>query len=117
METELRGKLEPMENQPVRCLIFDCDGTLVDSEFLSHVGFTQALSEIGVSLTPETSMERYRGGKLADMLQDAAGSTIDFAARYYEIISVPWLNFPSLLGRRSKASESRQKSSYRSCQL
>ncbi len=92
METELRGKLEPMENQPVRCLIFDCDGTLVDSEFLSHVGFTQALSEIGVSLTPETSMERYRGGKLADMLQDAAGSTIDFAfedfaARYYEIIA------------------------------
>jgi beta-phosphoglucomutase-like phosphatase (HAD superfamily) len=47
-----------MENQPVRCLIFDCDGTLVDSEFLSHVGFTQALGEIGVSLTPETSMER-----------------------------------------------------------
>lgn len=80
-----------MIDRPIRCLIFDCDGTLVDSEFLSHVGFSQALSEFGVRLTPETSMARFQGGKLADMLQDAAGPTVeidfeDFAARYYEII-------------------------------
>ncbi len=81
-----------MENQPVRCLIFDCDGTLVDSEFLSHVGVSQALGEIGIILTPEASFERYRGGKLADMLRDTAGATADsifddFATRYYEIIA------------------------------
>ena len=81
-----------MGNRPIRCLIFDCDGTLVDSEFLSHVGFTQALGENGIRMTPEESLARHRGGKLADMLQHAAGTAPvppfdQFAARYYALLA------------------------------
>lgn len=52
----------------MRCLIFDLDGTLVDSELLCNQALLTLLPEIGES--PETLMHRYRGKKLATILKD-----------------------------------------------
>jgi len=50
------------------CIIFDLDGTLVDSEGLCNQAFLDLLPEIGETL--ESMVERYRGTKLALILAD-----------------------------------------------
>jgi HAD superfamily hydrolase (TIGR01509 family) len=42
-------------------VIFDCDGVLVDSEPIANRELAQALSEIGLATTPESSMRDYMG--------------------------------------------------------
>lgn len=54
----------------IRCLIFDCDGTLVDSEHLSMMAFVCALESLGVNLSADACIERYRGWQLAAMIAD-----------------------------------------------
>ncbi len=44
-----------------KLVIFDCDGTLVDSEHLCNLGLSQQLSEVGVNMSAQTLVERYRG--------------------------------------------------------
>ena len=53
----------------IKCLIFDNDGTLVDSEFLCNLGLEIKLREYGVEASAAKMTEQYRGGKLADILQ------------------------------------------------
>ena len=53
----------------IKCLIFDCDGTLVDSEYLCNLGLQIKLKDYGIDASAQTMMEKYRGGKLADILQ------------------------------------------------
>ena len=53
----------------IKCLIFDCDGTLVDSEYLCNLGLEVKLRDYGIEVSANTMIERYRGGKLADILQ------------------------------------------------
>lgn len=55
---------------PVECVIFDCDGTLVDSELLGNEVFATMLVAQGFSITPTEAMHRFRGLKLADCLAD-----------------------------------------------
>lgn len=50
------------------CVLFDCDGTLVDSELLGNVALAQELALGGIVETGESLTERFRGHKLADML-------------------------------------------------
>ena len=60
-----------LTNTEVQCIIFDCDGTLVDSEYLSHQALQQQLfEETGLSLTAELLCEQYRGAKLALILDE-----------------------------------------------
>jgi HAD superfamily hydrolase (TIGR01509 family) len=42
-------------------LIFDCDGVLVDSEMLSHTVLREMISEYGVHLTLEETLEHFMG--------------------------------------------------------
>jgi len=49
-------------------LIFDCDGVLVDSEYLFARIACECLSEIGVALTPQQAARRFAGVSLKDML-------------------------------------------------
>jgi HAD superfamily hydrolase (TIGR01509 family) len=51
-----------------RCVLFDCDGTLVDSELLGNVALAQQLALAGIAETGEALTARFRGHKLADML-------------------------------------------------
>lgn len=50
------------------CIIFDLDGTLVDSEILSNQAFVDLVPEINEPA--EQLVNRYRGKKLADILYD-----------------------------------------------
>ena len=51
-----------------RCVLFDCDGTLVDSELLGNVALAEELARCGVAETGESLTARFRGHRLADML-------------------------------------------------
>ena len=71
------------------CVLFDCDGTLVDSELLGNVALAQELALTGIAETGASLTARFRGHKLADMLttlQCAHGAALppDFVARYRE---------------------------------
>lgn len=62
----------------VTCLIFDCDGTLVDSERLGMEAFVATLAAHGILLSTDECLERYRGWQLDAMIADVARRTIDF---------------------------------------
>ena len=53
----------------IKCLIFDCDGTLVDSELLCNLGLEIKLRDYGIETSANAMMEKYRGGKLAEILK------------------------------------------------
>ena len=50
------------------CVLFDCDGTLVDSELPGNVALAQELGLAGIVESGESLTDRFRGHKLADML-------------------------------------------------
>lgn len=52
----------------VRSVIFDCDGTLVDSEVPGMDVLHQLASEHGVVLTREEAHRRFRGVRMADIV-------------------------------------------------
>ncbi|CAM1640576.1 HAD family hydrolase [Bartonella apihabitans] len=51
-------------------VIFDCDGVLVDSEYLAAQIESQLLAEAGVEITPEEISERYAGLIFLDILKE-----------------------------------------------
>ena len=51
-----------------RCVIFDCDGTLVDSEVLCNLGLEIKLKELGIQADSKLMADRFRGWKLADIV-------------------------------------------------
>lgn len=74
------------------CLLFDCDGTLVDSERLCNVGLARKFQQIGISLDVDELVIRFRGWKLATILEvlEAEHSVTlpeGFVASYREIVS------------------------------
>lgn len=52
----------------MKLVIFDCDGTLVDSEFLCNLALEHQLAELGVSYDATALLAKYRGGKLATIM-------------------------------------------------
>lgn len=50
------------------CLLFDNDGTLVDSEYLCNLAIQQQFSELGVYLDVDHLVEHYRGKKMGSIL-------------------------------------------------
>ncbi|MEF1289925.1 HAD-IA family hydrolase [Vibrio sp. M260118] len=50
------------------CVIFDCDGTLIDSERLCCQALCDAFAQFGASLTMQDAVSHFEGGKLADIL-------------------------------------------------
>jgi HAD superfamily hydrolase (TIGR01509 family) len=55
----------------ISCIIFDCDGTLVDSETLCCQGLVNVFDKFGATLSLEECKSRFCGGKIADILQSA----------------------------------------------
>ena len=51
-----------------KCVIFDCDGTLVDSEVLCNLGLEIKLKELGIKIDTKSTVEHFRGWKLADIV-------------------------------------------------
>jgi HAD superfamily hydrolase (TIGR01509 family) len=54
----------------IKAIIFDCDGTLVDSEGLWHEVLVAAVAEQGLALSVAESMEAFKGGKMADCVAE-----------------------------------------------
>lgn len=52
-----------------QCLLFDCDGTLVDSERLSNVALVIKFREYGIELDADELVLRFRGWKLAKIIE------------------------------------------------
>ncbi|KHT47398.1 HAD-IA family hydrolase [Vibrio sinaloensis] len=57
-----------MTKPQIKCVIFDCDGTLVDSERLCCEALCQAFNHFGAKLSMEDAIRHFEGGKLADIL-------------------------------------------------
>ncbi len=53
----------------IQCIIFDCDGTLVDSEFLGNQVLAKHFVDHGVDITAEQLVAEFRGGHFTEMLQ------------------------------------------------
>lgn len=53
------------DSASVRCVIFDCDGTLVDSEYLCNFALEIRLRDLGIDESAETLVAEFRGWKLA----------------------------------------------------
>lgn len=49
-------------------IIFDCDGTLVDSERLGNAVIVECVSELGLHLTLDQALEHFAGRKMADTI-------------------------------------------------
>lgn len=52
----------------IKCIIFDCDGTLVDSEVLFNRALSTKLAERGVNLCAQQLVDRFRGVRLTTVL-------------------------------------------------
>ncbi|WP_110684839.1 HAD family hydrolase [Salinicola aestuarinus] len=50
------------------CLLFDCDGTLVDSEPLLADVMAKYLNRAGLPFTPDDYLERFRGARFASIV-------------------------------------------------
>jgi hypothetical protein len=51
---------------PYDALIFDCDGTLVDSERLLNQLLVDPVRPFGIELTVEEALARFKGGNMAE---------------------------------------------------
>ena len=56
------------QQNPIQCIIFDCDGTLVDSEVLCNQGLVNVFARYGATVTLEECLTRYKGGKMHEIL-------------------------------------------------
>ena len=79
----------------IDALIFDCDGTLVDSEQLSAELLARLLDERGVRTTVDAILPIYRGERLQDVVEHLGRlypqvAPADFLAEYRQR-SLPWL--------------------------
>lgn len=57
-----------MSDKTVKCVIFDCDGTLVDSEKLCCQALVTVFNRFGANYSYETALAHFSGGKIADIL-------------------------------------------------
>ena len=51
-------------------MIFDCDGTLVDSETVATDVMVDYLAELGMQLSAEVALARFKGGRMADCVAE-----------------------------------------------
>lgn len=80
------------EQHLIECVIFDCDGTLVDSEYLCHLAMQEKLFSLGVIEPAANMMHEFRGNKLAHIISTLEQRhklllNDDFIAGYRELVS------------------------------
>jgi len=65
MNPEMENSL-PKPDRPIRAILFDCDGTLIDSEDLGNEILLELVREHGIPLGPSEIRSGFRGGRLTD---------------------------------------------------
>jgi HAD superfamily hydrolase (TIGR01509 family) len=78
-------------NRKPKCVVFDCDGTLVDSEMLGHDVLSEQLASAGVSAAPDALCSRFQGIQLARILEELQAESAvslprDFVPRFRETL-------------------------------
>ncbi|MBY5968256.1 HAD hydrolase-like protein [Halomonas denitrificans] len=58
------------QTQPPLCLLFDSDGTLVDSEPLLARAMADTFPPFGLPFSAEQYMEEFRGVRFLDIVQE-----------------------------------------------
>ena len=53
----------------IECVLFDSDGTLVESEYLCNLGIALMFKELGIDLNVDALVKEYRGWKLGNAFQ------------------------------------------------
>lgn len=61
-----------MDASKIKCVIFDCDGTLVDSERLTCQALVDVFASYGVEISFDECMRNFQGGKMFDILQQTS---------------------------------------------
>jgi beta-phosphoglucomutase-like phosphatase (HAD superfamily) len=56
-------------NKRISLLIFDCDGVLVDSEYLANTLFASICRDLGFSISDEEAMEQFPGNRFSTCVQ------------------------------------------------
>lgn len=79
-------------------IIFDCDGTLVDSERVGNAVIVDCAQDLGLSITIEEAIEHFAGRKMAD--------TIDLIAQWLGKPVPDWF-LPTIRQRMAIAFEER----------
>ncbi|NAW89394.1 HAD family hydrolase [Vibrio sp. V05_P4A8T149] len=64
-----------MTEKKIKCIIFDCEGTLVDSERLCCEALVNVLNQLGAHITFAQVSNHFEGGKIADILFQALEHT------------------------------------------
>jgi beta-phosphoglucomutase-like phosphatase (HAD superfamily) len=54
----------------IKCVLFDCDGTLVDSEYLCNLALEINLVQLGIQESAISLMDRYRGWKPSKIVDE-----------------------------------------------
>ncbi|CAH8189162.1 HAD family hydrolase [Vibrio aestuarianus] len=57
-----------MTEKKINCIIFDCEGTLVDSERLCCEALVEVFNQFGAELSFDQIRNHFEGGKIADIL-------------------------------------------------
>ncbi len=57
-----------MSGYNTKCVIFDCDGTLIDSEKLRCQALVNIFTQLGAEYSLSQALSHYQGGKTADIL-------------------------------------------------
>ena len=58
--------------EPYQAVIFDMDGTLVNSEDIAHQVFSDVLKEFGYHITPEDSCRRFAGRNMTECINEVS---------------------------------------------
>jgi HAD superfamily hydrolase (TIGR01509 family) len=64
-----KGDAETGRHAEIKAVIFDCDGTLVESEFLSNEVLSTYVAEFGLEISAREATELFSGGQMANSLQ------------------------------------------------
>ncbi|MHC5025710.1 MAG: HAD-IA family hydrolase [Planctomycetota bacterium] len=59
-----------MTRTTIEAVIFDCDGTLVDSEAISSAVLAELVAEYDIALTAREAIDRFSGRKMADCVAE-----------------------------------------------
>jgi len=75
----------------IKCIIFDCDGTLVDSEYLCNLGLEIKLKEYKINASAKELVKKYKGIKLSTILKSIESDyglnlDADFIPSYRSIV-------------------------------
>jgi HAD superfamily hydrolase (TIGR01509 family) len=69
----------------IKGVIFDCDGTLVDSEYLCNLAFEIMLEQYGIFTKAEVLLSKFRGEKLANIIETLQAShAVEFEDDFVE---------------------------------